>query len=149
MDSQETRMESRLLKPTDAAYIPGLVDGEGTVTLTRKYRNENRQLCISISNTERMLLEYVHRTIVAGKITGKRTTKACHTPSYTYAVYNRQALSLLIQIQPYLQTYKARRAALIIRDYIALTPRNGKYSAEHERARAEFEVSLLAIKAGG
>ena len=104
------------------AYIAGLIDGEGTVTLTRKHRNENRQLSISISNTERMLLEYVHRTVAAGKITRNRTTKACHTPSYTYAIYNRQALSLLIQIQPYLQTYKARRAELIIRDYIALTP---------------------------
>ena len=142
-------MESRLLTPTEAAYIAGLIDGEGTVTLTRKHRNENRQLSISISNTEKMLLDYVHGTDAAGKITRKRTTKACHTPSYAYAVYNRQALNLLIQIQPYLQTYKARRAELIIRNYISLTPRNGKYSEEQRRARAEFEVCLLAIKPGG
>lgn len=142
-------MESRLLTPTEAAYIAGLIDGEGTVTLTRKHRNENRQLSISISNTEKMLLDYVHHTVAAGKITRKRTTKACHTPSYAYAVYNRQALNLLIQIQPYLQTYKARRAELIIRNYISLTPRNGKYSEEQRRARAEFEVCLLAIKPGG
>lgn len=38
-----------MLLGTDAAYIAGLIDGEGTVTLTRKHRNENRQLCVSIS----------------------------------------------------------------------------------------------------
>ena len=35
------------LAETDAAYIAGLIDGEGTVTLTRKHRNKNRQLCVS------------------------------------------------------------------------------------------------------
>jgi len=35
----------------DAAYIAGLIDGEGTITLTRKHRNGNRQLAITISNT--------------------------------------------------------------------------------------------------
>jgi hypothetical protein len=33
-----------------AAYIAGLVDGEGTVTLTRWHRGENRRLVVSISN---------------------------------------------------------------------------------------------------
>jgi hypothetical protein len=33
-----------MLSKTDAAYIAGLIDGEGTVTLTRKHRNENRQI---------------------------------------------------------------------------------------------------------
>jgi len=35
----------------DAAYIAGLIDGEGTITLSRKHKNENRQLVVSISNT--------------------------------------------------------------------------------------------------
>lgn len=28
----------------DAAYIAGLIDGEGSVTLSRRHRNENRHL---------------------------------------------------------------------------------------------------------
>jgi hypothetical protein len=35
---------NNVLTATDAAYIAGLIDGEGTVTLTRKHKNENRQL---------------------------------------------------------------------------------------------------------
>ena len=81
---------------TDAAYIAGLVDGEGTVTLTRRHR---------------------------------------------------QALALLSQTLPWLRSYKRARAELIIRDYVRLTPRNGKYSPDKKRDRIRFENSVLSIKA--
>lgn len=76
--------EVKLLDHTDAAYIAGIIDGEGTVTLSRRHKSENRQLVISISNTERPLLEYVLDSVGAGKITGKRTYQphqATHMPS--------------------------------------------------------------------
>ena len=41
-----------------AAYIAGVIDGEGTVTLTRKHKNEHRQLCVSISSTEKDILNF-------------------------------------------------------------------------------------------
>jgi len=41
------------LAPVDAAYMAGLIDGEGTVTLSRRHRNDQRQLVVSIANTER------------------------------------------------------------------------------------------------
>ena len=50
--------EVNSLSPVDAAYIAGLVDGEGTITLSRKHAGEGRQLVLSISNTERPLLEF-------------------------------------------------------------------------------------------
>jgi O-phosphoseryl-tRNA(Cys) synthetase len=131
---------------TDAAYIAGLIDGEGTVTLGRKHRNENRQLVVSISNNEIALLEFVLNSVRTGKITAKRKTRPHHANSYTYAVYNRQALALLEQVQPYLKTCKAKRAEIILRDYIRLTPRNGKYTDEQLRERKAFEKRVLAIK---
>lgn len=138
--------EVKLLDQTDAAYIAGLIDGEGTVTLSRRHRNENRQLVVSISNTDRPLLDYVLSTIGAGKITGKRTSQSHHTPSFTYAISNRQALALLNQTFPYLKTYKAKRSDIILRDYIRLTPRNGHYSPEIKQARTEFENKVMKIK---
>ncbi|MGH8271546.1 MAG: LAGLIDADG family homing endonuclease, partial [Gammaproteobacteria bacterium] len=80
-----TYLTPNKLKPTEAAYIAGLIDGEGTVTLSRKHRNDNRQLAISISNTEKALLDYVLQVVGAGKITNKRITRPQHTPSFTYA----------------------------------------------------------------
>jgi hypothetical protein len=89
----------------------------------------------------------VLQTTGVGKITGKRTSQPHHTPSFTYSVYNRQALALLAQIQPYLRTYKAKRSRLILRDYLAVTPRNGRYSEKMKLAREQFEVEVLSIKA--
>lgn len=129
-----------------AAYIAGLVDGEGTITLSRKHRNENRQLAVSISSTEKYLLEYVLEVVGAGKITTKKTLKIDHSPSFTYAIYNRQALDLLEQISPYLRTYKKYRCDLVLRDYLKVTPRNGKYSEEQKSAKQAFEVELLNIQ---
>ena len=50
------------LTSTKAANLAGLIDGEGTVTLSRKHRNENRQLAVTISNTGIRLLEYVQKS---------------------------------------------------------------------------------------
>lgn len=139
--------KTRKLRLTEAAYLAGLVDGEGTVTLTRKHKNDYRQLAITISSTERYLLESVLEMTEAGKITRKRTISPDHSASFTFAIYNRQALSLLEQIKPFLRTYKKKRAEMILRDYLRLTPRNGKYSTEQMVEKRKFEQELLAVKA--
>ena len=138
----------RALSPTEAAYVAGIVDGEGTVTLTTMHVGENRRLVVSVSSTERYLLEYLVKTVGAGQITSKRTYSSKHAPSFTFRVTNRQALDLLQHITPYLQTYKRLRAALALRHYLALTPRNGKYRPIISAARAEFERSFLALRSG-
>jgi hypothetical protein len=136
----------RLLDSADAAYIAGLVDGEGTITLSRVHCNERRRLVVCISNNELSILRFVLATIGAGKITSKRTYNARHAASYAYQLSSRQALYLLSQIAPYLRSYKARRARLILDNYVAVTPRNGKYSAAIAAARTSFEAELLAIR---
>ena len=133
------------LTASDAAYIAGLIDGEGTVTLSRKHAGEKRQLAVSISSTERRILEFVLHRVSAGKITRKKTSSANHSPSFAYSLWNRQALELLRQTAPHLQSYKRLRARRILDHYVKLTPRNGKYSEGLLAARAEFEQAVLSI----
>ena len=138
----------RILSPTEASYLAGLIDAEGTVTLARKHRNENRHLAISISNTDRSLLAFARAVVGAGKVTRKRVTKANHSPSFVFAIYNRQALALLARISPFFRTYKALRARAILTHYIELTPRNGKYTPAMRSARLAFEEQVLNICPG-
>jgi len=140
--------QTQKLKQTEAAYIAGLVDGEGTVTLTRKHKNEQRQLCLSISSTEKPLLNFVKSATGVGKITTKKVAKIHHSPSFTYAVYNRQALNILLQINPFLISYKQARAQLILETYLEVTPRNGKYSKKLLARKDEFERAVLMMKPG-
>ena len=65
----------KTLSSSDCAYRAGLVDGEGTITLTRKHAHENRQLCLSISSTETALLDFVvQKTGAAAVRTGNAQT---------------------------------------------------------------------------
>lgn len=134
------------LPPEIASYIAGLIDGEGTITLTRLHADENRRLVVSIANTELQILQFVLNHVQAGKITNKRVSSARHTPSFVYAVTSAQALDLLRQVLPWLQSYKRQRAELALRSYAMLTPRNGKYSKELLEKRQEFEQEFLNLK---
>jgi hypothetical protein len=133
------------LSATDAAYLAGLIDGEGSVSLTRLHRGQNRQLSLSISSTERSILDWVLATTGVGKITTKRTERPYHAPGFTYMVGNRQAIAVLQQVVPHMRSYKLGRARLVLADYIRLTPRNGKYYAGLRQARSEFERAFASI----
>ncbi len=133
------------LSETDAAYLAGLIDGEGTIALTRLHCGHNRQLVISVSNTEHSLLEWVLQSTRVGKITSKRTSSPHHAPGLTYTVANRQALAVLAQVTPYLRSYKAERARLVLERYVELTPRNGKYDDALRVERGDFERQFAAI----
>ena len=92
-------------------------------------------------------MDFVLAATGVGKITNKRATKSHHTHSFAYAVYNRHALALLEQTLPFLKSYKRERATLILKDYLAVTPRNGKYNAEILARKEIFEKKVLSIKA--
>jgi hypothetical protein len=96
----------KILSDIDAAQVAGIIDGEGTITLTGTHRGENRRPVVSISSTEPPLLAYVRSVVGA-----ERITRACalphHSPSFAYTVTSRQALSLLTQVSRFLRTYAA------------------------------------------
>ncbi len=132
----------------DAAYIAGFIDADGTITLSRRHKNENRQLVVSISNTEHNPLNYILDTIGAGKITRKKASQENHTPSLTYSISNRQALALLSQINPYFKTYKKLRSQLVLDKYVELTPRNGKYTDSMREKRKQFIRQFFQFQPG-
>jgi hypothetical protein len=137
----------RELSAQDAAYLAGLLDGEGTIALSRRHANEHRHLVLSISSTEPELLRWAASATGVGKITRKRTVSERHATGLTYSVSNRQALSVLAQVAPFLRSYKRFRARLALDKYVELTPRNGKYSHEIETLRRAFEQEFMALTA--
>ncbi|MBU0537575.1 MAG: LAGLIDADG family homing endonuclease [Bacteroidetes bacterium] len=130
----------------EAAYLAGLIDGEGTVTLNQRDKQRQRTIVISIANTERQLLDYAKTVIGVGSISSKRVMNPNHTPSFSYQVSGRQALAVLEQICPYLKSYKKERAELLLKDYIKVTPRNGAYTTEMLELRSEFIKAFFEIQ---
>ncbi len=140
----EYRQVKKLAK-TNAAYIAGIIDGEGTVTLTRRNLTSHRHLVVTISSTDRDLLLYIQDLIGVGKITTKRTYKTHHVPGCTYQIANRQALTLLRHVAPFLRTYKKERARIALADYLNVTPRNGKYSRNLLTEKQRFADSFFSF----
>ncbi|NUH86154.1 hypothetical protein HUN92_21085 [Bacillus firmus] len=58
----------------EAAYNAGIIDGEGTITLTRMHASEHRRPCITIASTDKELLVYLH-TLTGGTIINKKNYK--------------------------------------------------------------------------
>lgn len=136
----------RKLSELEIGYIAGIVDGEGTVTLTVKQKGGTRHLAVTVSGTEISLIKYIAKIIGAGRIVNKKVYKDNHTPAYTYTLFSRQALDLLQQITPYLKTYKYKRAKLVLKDYIKVTPRNGRYTPEMIKRKEKFVEKFFSIK---
>jgi hypothetical protein len=74
------------LSDVEAAYVAGIIDGEGTITLTRTHRGENRRPVVSISSTELPLLSYVQSVVGAGRITRGKSAACCERAAHVSCV---------------------------------------------------------------
>jgi len=43
----------------EAAYLAGIIDGEGSITLTKMHKGEHRRPCLTIPSTDLELLNYL------------------------------------------------------------------------------------------
>lgn len=112
---------------TELAYIAGIIDGEGTITLIRHHSNQTPSPEISVANTNLRLLQHLKKVVGSGVIVKKKTYQKHHTPSYVWTLRSNAALVLMKSILPWL-LIKDERAKLILKDYKRLTPRNGRYT---------------------
>jgi hypothetical protein len=131
----------------EASYIAGIIDGEGSITLTRMHKKEHRRPTITIASTDRELLLYV-QSLIGGVINNKKNYRPeKHKSSYTLSIKNKlEVLSTLQQIYPFLRIDRKRlRALCILKHYESVTPRNGKYKPEMLKAKIEFENFFFKI----
>lgn len=112
----------------EKAYIAGIIDGEGTVTLTRQHRNETHSPEVSVANTDLRLLTWL-KSKIGGHIRKKIKKLPQHNQAYTWTVRDNRAIDLLRCVEKLLIVKKAH-SELITKKYKALTPRNGKYTKE-------------------
>lgn len=123
----------------DIHYFAGLIDGEGTITLTKQHSNESRVPVISVASTTFELVEFC-KTLFGGIIANKKTYQEHHKKSYSWSITHDRAINVCRQIAPYLkEPEKQRRVNLILDHYKSVTPRNGKYTPEMREAKMLFE----------
>lgn len=102
----------------EAAYIAGLFDGEGSVSVVQYRATKNdgkyRRAQLRITNTHRGVLEYVAGvTGVGGVHLTHKPRNANWKPCFQYIVHGRPVLRLLSALMPYLIVKKAAAQSVI------------------------------------
>lgn len=121
------------------AYAAGLLDGEGTVGLSRRHKTQHRYPLVSIPSCTPRILSWLW-TRFGGCISSKRTYKAKHSASGVWALSGDAALEFFDKVLPYMQEpEKIRRAYLLITEYKSVTPRNGRYTKQALGRKRSFE----------
>ncbi|KEZ87375.1 hypothetical protein IO99_06040 [Clostridium sulfidigenes] len=132
----------------EKAYIAGIIDGEGSIMLQRFHTNQYPAPCVSIASTTIELLTWLKDTIGYGVIIKKKNyNPEKHKLSYSFVIKQNNAIKLLEDIYPYLIIEsKRKRAEMIITQYKALTPRNGRYTDEQLAKKEMFYEEFINVK---
>lgn len=132
----------------EKAYIAGIIDGEGSIMLQRFHTNQYPAPCVSIASTTIELLTWLKDTIGYGVIIKKKNyNPEKHKLSYSFVIKQNNAIKLLEDIYPYLIIEsKRKRAEMIITQYKALTPRNGRYTDEQLAKKERFYEEFINVK---
>ncbi|MCA1061284.1 LAGLIDADG family homing endonuclease [Rossellomorea aquimaris] len=131
----------------EAAYLAGIIDGEGSITLTRMHDKEHRRPCITVASTDYELLEYL-QILTSGQITKKKNYHPDrHLDSYTLSVKAKnQVLYILKLVFPFLRVQKKKkRASWILDHYDRVTVRNGKYTPGNLKQKVTFEEEFFKL----
>lgn len=99
----------------EIAWFAGLFDGEGSIILAHRKRDDSKAFRIQISNNVVELLEQVHDYTGVGRITkvSRSTTNPRHATSYVWSASTGEALEILRQVRPWL-IVKAERADAVL-----------------------------------
>jgi hypothetical protein len=128
----------------EKAYIAGIIDGEGTVTLTRDHLREFPAPKVSVANNDLKLLEWVKDKAGTGVIIKRSKRHPHHGNQYVLDISNDRALRLLSEIKEYL-IIKKPHAELLVQRYKAVTPRNGRYSKDIMSEKMKLVAEIRAL----
>ena len=97
------------ISDTDAAYIAGFLDGEGYITLVRNHwgnaaKTSSYILKVSITNTDKSILEWIKNIVGIGNVYVKRPAKEHYLPCWEWCLGSANlAKPFLERLYPYLR----------------------------------------------
>lgn len=126
------------------AYLAGIIDGEGTITLTKQSTGASfRSIELTVSNTHKGLIDWL-RAEFGGRVRIRRGRKSHYKPLYEWRISSDRALSLLKRVRRHLRI-KRPRADLICDRWAKVTRRAGRYSETERTAKVVFEASVMSL----
>lgn len=127
------------MNESEKAYAAGLIDGEGSVLLTKHHHGIYRCPSVSMTSTTPALTEFMKRHF-GGSIRHQKVYKPHHKAAQVWSVLYDDALRCLELVRPFmLEPEKCRRTDLLLNRYKSVVRRNGKYDEIEKEERLRFE----------
>lgn len=128
------------------SYLAGIIDGEGSICLTRHGKNEFARPRVSVASTTREMVDFLKITFGGHISTKRKKKKFYHKEAYIWAVSGNLALDLLKKVVDFLKEPRKRnRARYLLSRYKGVTVRNGKYNKFQLVRKKEFEKVFFLI----
>jgi hypothetical protein len=137
------------------AYIAGLFDGEGSIVIgcspgRTKQANPSYWLQVSITNTDRELIDWLHSTLGGHIADGSHNpSRGKQRPCWAWRATSRQAQSFLQKILPYLRTKKSQALiAIEFQEHMTGTASTKVLSAKLLEVREAYRKKLRSLTLG-
>lgn len=92
----------RQMSMTEAAYLAGLIDGEGSIIAIKRDKNGRTTWRLQVSSTTPILLEWCIKKTGVGSIVVRKSQNPLHADSQWWQCYSWNAVDILKQIVPYM-----------------------------------------------
>lgn len=137
MSSQITR--------TDLAWVAGLIDGDGCITMNKQTNGSYRKPMVVVDNCDEEILDSLVE-IAGGSLVTKKKYQDHHRQAYSWRLYGADnVIGFLREILPYMRCqHKIDRARMLVEEYKVVTHRNGRYNPEARLAKEDFETRFMS-----
>ena len=124
-----------MVKNTDYAYIAGILDGEGTISISN-----SQYMTVRIRNTNKGVLEWIQGVTGAGKIYGDSRSKARRC--YSLEMTANKAAAFLHLVLPYIRI--KRKQAILALNYQCNGERvSGKRMTQQKQIKRQEDYLLM------
>ena len=142
------------MRKTDLAYVAGIVDGEGSISIIAQKTSKNRFghtffVQVSVANTNEWLVRQLQMFFGGSVYYNKRKVERGEgnwKPVYKWQIDTNGAVQFLVAILPYLKLKKAQAEIVIsFQDRRNKRPKNHKLMPKTEGEHAIEEAEQLLV----
>lgn len=129
------------MKKTDLAYMAGIVDGEGSISLV--LMKKTLTLVVQVTNTNEWLIQSIKMCFGgAVRLAKPLQPEKNWKPTYRWVVTSMQALEFLKLVYPYLRLKKSQAEIAI--KFLELRGTKGRWLSEKEKTIAEAQRIVMS-----
>lgn len=140
----------KILTSEQAAYLAGIIDGEGTVRLQQQRRAEgklhHRTAFVTVANTRLELMHWLMEVTGCGTVTKQQRQAPCKT-CYTWRIGSGPIRKIMPQVEPYM-VLKQDRTRLLLR-YLELREHRAALSHDEMDEVTHICAEIARLNATG